>query len=425
MSILYDILLIIWFLLSIPFLLIKIIGGKAPEVRERLGFLPLNIIANCKGEDLIWIHGVSVGETVAASPLISEIRELYPHYKIIFSTVTNTGREMAKKLIAADGLIYFPFDFPWTVKKVLTLLKPKLVILMETELWPNFIRTANSMGTKVMLANGRISERSARRYKFLGSFFKEMLNKIDVLAMQSEQDLRYILDLGAEREKVFNFGNTKYDLSSNDIDPRIKGKFTNELQIEGAYPVLVVGSTHANEEEELIPVYKKLKDEYENLVMILAPRHLERLNEIQPLYEKLGIPTVRRTELISSNRKASVIFLDTIGELFSVYSVADLVFIGGTLAKIGGHNILEPAAHGKTIFVGPYMYNFKEIFQLFLKHKACIQVGNNKELTEKMLYYLKNREESEIKGRNAFNIVQENKGATKRIVGLVTELLEK
>ncbi len=425
MSIVYDILLIIWFLLSIPLLLFKVIGGKAPEVRQRLGFLPLNIIANCKGKDLIWIHGVSVGETVAASPLVTEIRKLYPHYKIIFSTVTSTGREMAKKLIAADGLIYFPFDFPWTVKKVLTLLKPKLVILMETELWPNFIRTANSMGTKVMLANGRISERSARRYKYLGSFFEEMLNKIDVLAMQSEEDFQSMLGLKAKKERVFNCGNSKYDLSADAFDPMLKSRLVNELQLEGASPVLVVGSTHAHEEEELIPVFKRLKDEYENLVMILAPRHLERLDEIQLLYEKSGIYTVRRTELKGRNRKASVIFLDTIGELFSVYSLADLVFIGGTLAKIGGHNILEPAAHGKLIFVGPYMNDFKEILQLFLRHEACIQVGNNKELTEKMLYYLKNREESEIKGRNAFNIVQENKGASKRIVGLVTELLEK
>lgn len=425
MYILYDFLLMVWFLLYTPMLIIKIISGKASKVRERLGYLPRALIDQFKGEDLIWVHGVSVGETVAAGPIVSEIRKLYPYYKVVFSTVTDTGQEMARKHIDADGFIYFPFDFPWTVRRVLTLLRPKIVILMESELWPNFIKIANKKEIKVMLANGRISDRSFRRYKYLGSFLKDMLDNIDVFAMQSAQDIKYILDLGAEKEKVFNYGNTKYDLNFSDFNPEMKNKLANELQVEGSYPILVVGSTHANEEEQLIPVYKRLKAEYENLVMILAPRHLERLNEIQSLYAKSGISTTRRTELMNSTRKAPVILLDTIGELLHVYSLADLVFIGGTLADIGGHNILEPAAHGRTILVGPNMYNFKEILSIFLKHDACIQVENLKELEDKMLFYLRNDEESGIIGINALSIVQQNRGAAKRIAGLTVEILEK
>lgn len=423
MYFIYNLLLTICFMLYIPVLLVKMIKGELVEVKERLGFLPPDIVKGNKGGTVIWVHGVSVGETVAASPLVAEIKNLYPGCRVVFSTGTNTGQEMARKLINADNFLYFPFDLSWTVKRALSRIQPDLVIIMETELWPNFIKTAHKLGSKVLLANGRISRRSANGYRLLGSFFRKAIKYVDALVMQSQEDLGSILSLGAAKERTFNYGNIKYDLGLKEIDPLLGQKLKKDLQIENSYPILVVGSSHANEEELLIPLFKRLKAEYEDFLMILAPRHPERLSEIQSLYHKAGIPTVRRTELKVKRRTTPVILLDTIGELFYVYSLADLVFIGGSLVSIGGHNILEPAAHGRPVFVGPYMFNFKEIINLFVRHDAVVQVNDIQELEEKMLFSLKNQGELRKKGKKGLEIVRTNQGATKRIINLVAELL--
>lgn len=424
MIILYHLLLLLYFIVSLPLLLLKVFTGKAAQVKEQFGFLPRALLEDLKNQKTVWIHGVSVGETVAASPICAEIRRQFPHARIVFSTVTATGRAMAEKLIPADHFIYFPFDLPMVVKRVFARIKPVLVLIMETELWPNFIKTAHQMGAKVLLVNGRISEKSFRRYRLLGSFFRDMLNKMDALIMQSPQDVDYALALGADEKRVYNYGNTKYDVK---ISPHASGgerSLQKELHLDGVSPILVVGSTHANEEELFIPLYKRVKAKFPNLVMILAPRHPERVAEIEPLYKKAGIPTIRRTELM--NRKArgeaSVIFLDTIGELLSVYRLADLVFVGGSLVKFGGHNILEPAVYGRPILVGPYMDDFTDILNLFLNHDACIQVNNPDELEAKILYYLENKHEAEEMGRNALRIVHSNQGATDKVVSLVSTL---
>src|SRR5690606_17000103 len=229
---------------------------------------------------------------------------------------TTTGRVMAEKIIPADGFIYFPIDLPMVVKRVLTRIKPAQILILETELWPNFIKIANQMGIKVILANGRISEKSYRRYQLLGPYFQEMLQKMDALVMQTQKDVDYVLALGAEKKRVYNFGNTKYDVNIPSHGRGGDRTFVETLQLGEASPILVVGSTHANEEELFIPVYQRLKAEFPDLVMVLAPRHPERVKEIESLYKKAGIPTIRRTELQNQNtqREAAVIFLDTIGE---------------------------------------------------------------------------------------------------------------
>ncbi|NLC52562.1 MAG: 3-deoxy-D-manno-octulosonic acid transferase [Firmicutes bacterium] len=426
MDFLYHLLLLLYFIAALPLLMFKVLTGKAVQVKEQFGFLPHTLLNDLKNRTVIWIHGVSVGETVAASPICAEIRKQFPQVTIVFSTVTSTGRIMAEKLIPADAFIYFPFDLPMVVKKVLAQIKPALVLIMETELWPNFIKTANQMGIKVILANGRISEKSFRRYLLLGPYFQEMLRKMDTLIMQSQKDVDYVLALGAEKKRVYNFGNTKYDVNIPSHGRGGDRTFVETLQLGEASPILVVGSTHANEEELFIPVYQRLKAEFPDLVMVLAPRHPERVKEIESLYKKAGIPTIRRTELQNQNtqREAAVIFLDTIGELLSAYRLADLVFVGGSLVKFGGHNILEPAVYGRTIFVGPYMDDYKDILSLFLNNDACIQVKDLNELEEKMLYYLKNKHEADVKGQNALKIVRSNQGATKRMVSLLAGFLK-
>lgn len=426
MYFLYDLIFIILFIIYTPVLILKMIRGKYREgLLQRFGFLPGSVRDKFKQGPTIWIHAVSVGETVAASPIVSEIKRRFPRHKILFSTVTDTGQKMARKIIQeADGYIYFPLDLSWISKRVLRIIRPELVVIMETELWPNFIKIASDFGIGVMLANGRISDKSAQRYRYLGPIIRDMLKRIDILSMQSEQDVEYILNLGADRERVYNTGNTKFDQSYAQVDPGVKENFYREFKIEPTQPVLVAGSTHPNEEEQLIPVYKRLKSEFADLLMILAPRHITRAAEIEALYQNAGIELVRRTEIEKGDpEKDLVILLDTIGELAQLYSIADLVFVGGSLVEKGGHNILEPAAHGKLVFFGPHMFNFKDNTRLLLEHKVGIQVEDTSELTEKMLYFLKNREELRARGEKAKRMIATNKGAAERTVNLAAELL--
>jgi len=421
----YDIIFIVLFILYLPFLIVKILKGKYRKgFWQRFGFIPGDELKKISTKPVIWIHAVSVGETVAASPVVQEIKRKYPDYAIVFSTVTDTGQNMAHKIIKeADAFIYFPLDLSIIIKKVLKKINPKLVIIMETELWPNFIKEADRQHISVVLANGRISDNSARTYKYLGPYLKDMLKSIDIYAMQSDQDVSYILNLGADKEKVFNTGNTKLDQNYSLVSDEQKELFYNKFKIAKGQPVLVVGSTHPNEEEQFIEVFKELKQDFNNLLMILAPRHINRTSEIEEIYSKAGIKTIRRTK-IDKRKDEPVIFLDTIGELAKIYSIADIVFIGGSLIEKGGHNILEPAAHGKLVLFGPYMFNFKESTRLLLEEDAAIQVKDTKELVEKIKTFLENPRLLSMYTERTRSILESNKGASLKTMKLLKKKLE-
>lgn len=417
MYFLYDLFLLILIIILLPFFLIKLLKGKYREgLIQRFGFLPADIRKRLEGKKIIWVHAVSVGETVAASPLVKELKRQYPGHTILFSTVTDTGQEMARKIVEeADVYIYFPLDFSFIVRKLLNIVKPELIIIMETELWPNFIRLANQKGIKIVYANGRISDRSFRTYRYLGPYLKDMLKRINLFCMQSEQDVLRIISLGADEEKVYNTGNTKLDQDYTELSPEVRDNYLREFKVQEGDKIMVIGSTHDNEEEQFIEIYKELKKEYKDLLMILAPRHIERIPEIEEKYQKAGINTIKRTE-IEKRQGESVILLDTIGELGKIYSLADLVFVGGSLVEFGGHNILEPAAHGRLVFFGPHMFDFKESARVLLENKAAIQVKDKEELKEKMKAALANYEQFSGYGEMAWNIVQTNKGASRRII---------
>jgi len=414
---LYDLFLLILIIILLPFFLIKLLKGKYREgLIQRFGFLPADIRKRLEGKKIIWVHAVSVGETVAASPLVKELKRQYPGHTILFSTVTDTGQEMARKIVEeADVYIYFPLDFSFIVRKVLNIVKPELIIIMETELWPNFIRLASQKGIKLVYANGRISDGSFRTYRYLGPYLKDMLRRIDLFCMQSELDASRIISLGADEKKVYNTGNTKLDQDYTELSPEVRDNYLREFKVQEGDKIMVIGSTHDNEEEQFIEIYKELKKEYKDLLMILAPRHIERIPEIEEKYQKAGINTIKRTE-IEKRQGESVILLDTIGELGKIYSLADLVFVGGSLVEYGGHNILEPAAHGKLVFFGPHMFDFKESARVLLENKAAIQVKDKEELKEKMKAALANYEQFSGYGEMAWNIVQTNKGASRRII---------
>lgn len=421
---LYNLLLTLLLFLFAPILLYKmLIKGRYREgFMERLGFLPAEV-SRWRTEDVIWIHAASVGETAAAASLVTELKERYPDYKILFSTMTDTGRDLAHKSIdEAEEIIYFPLDFPWIVNKVLDQIRPELVIMIETELWPNFLKAAKKFDCKTMVASGRISDGSLKSYKYFKSLLKKVLANIDILSMQSEQDADRILELGAVKERVYNNGNIKFDQEYGESGAKLESKLYDRFKLSPEQPVVVMGSTHDDEEQQLISVYQRLKDNFPELVMILAPRYIKRKEEITELYSQAGIDLVCRTE-IEQRTDEPVILLDTIGELAQVYSIADLVFVGGSLIKRGGHNILEPAAHGKLVFFGPHMFNFKDNTRMVLEHGVGIQVGDADELAEKMLYYLKHQDELEAKGRQARRMIEANQGAAERNAELAAELI--
>ncbi|MFW6007388.1 MAG: 3-deoxy-D-manno-octulosonic acid transferase [Halanaerobiales bacterium] len=425
MYIIYNIVLIILVLIYLPFIIFKIIKGEYKKnIKQRFGIIDEKIADKLKNHKVVWVHAVSVGETVAAEPIVSKFKEKHPEYKIVFSTVTETGQKMAQKIIKADQNIYFPIDFSFSVKKILNKIKPEAVVIMETELWPNFIKNAGKLGSKIMLANGRISDKSFKKYKYLKPLLKDMFRNINLFSMQSQKDKNYIIELGADKKKVVNTGNTKFDRDYTECDNEEKQKIFEEYKISSSQPVLVVGSTHPDEEKKLIPLYKELKAKFKDLVMILAPRHIKRTEEIEQMYNSENIPTIKRTN-INDRKNESVILLNTIGELAQIYSIADLVFVGGSLIEKGGHNILEPVIQGKPVFFGPYMFNFQDNVRLIKEYRAGIQVKDVNELKEKLLYYFKNEKEKKKLSNNAFKMIEKNKGASEKNVEILLELLKK
>ncbi len=391
-------------------------GKYKKGLRQRLGFIP-----ELKNEDFIWVHAVSVGEVIAASPIIDAIRKRFPKYSFLISTVTDTGQDMARKAISnPKEIIYFPLDFKWIVNKVLKSIKPKLLIMVETELWPNFIRETKKREIPLAVVNGRISPGSFKGYRVIKPFLKRVLSNIDLFCMQSELDKERIIFLGAPEEKVHTMGNVKFDGLKTKVSDR--EKLTKELKISSKDLILVAGSTHPKEEEIILDIYQKAKEEFPSLRLILAPRHPERIPEVEAICKSRNLTYVRRSQV--AGRRPQVILLDTIGELAKVYSLATVVFVGGSLVPIGGHNILEPAALGKVPLFGPYMHNFTESARLLLGGRGGIHLRDKGELLEKTLSLLKDTKEREGLGERAQRIVKEHQGASGRTVELIGKLLE-
>ena len=423
----YNAAYVMLFIVLLPlFIYRRLFKGKYRRgIKDRFGKPPTEKLSFRKENLTVWIHAVSVGETAAAAPVANKINEKYPQCSLIFSTTTDTGQNMAKKIIeGAEAIIYFPLDFSFSVKGALDRVDPDVVILTETELWPNFIRIARRRSIKLMLINGRISDDSFRGYSLIKPFMKRVLEKVDCFSMQSEKDKEHIMQLGAIPERVFNSGNTKFDMDKFQVAPEDRMKMEKHFNPDDKFPVIVAGSTHPDEEEQFLSTFTSIKEEFNGARLILAPRHIKRAEDIASLYEEAGFSTMMRTDMkenIPSNFE--VILLDTIGELAEIYSIGDLIFVGGSLVNEGGHNILEPAMQGKMVFFGPHMQNFRANVELVKHYEVGIQVENSDELTEKMLYYLRNRGEMQEKGRQARRMIEENKGAAGRNLRLFEKLI--
>ena len=423
MYFLYNILILIVFVLFVlPYYTYRLFTEKG------LGNIDEKEIEKVKGKDCIWIHGASVGEIVATSPLVKQIRKEMPERPILVSAFTVGGYNMAKQIIPeADAIIYFPLDLPFVAESLVKRIHPGVFMPVETELWPNFLRAIRERHIPVMMVNGRISEKSVKSYRYLYGIWDDMLNTVTRFCMQSSIDAEYITHLGADRDKIFVTGNTKFDQTYAEVTAEDLGKYREELGIGDAYPVIVAGSTHPGEEKVLFQAFQSVRKEYPDARLVIAPRKTTRADEIAKLASSYGYETGFRSvmkEESSSRKSYPVLLIDTIGELGRIYAIGDVVFVGGSFSNTGGHNVLEPAAHAKPILVGPSMQNFKDSYALLSKVKACKMVNNTTELTHEFLDIMKNDERRKAMGEASMQVIRENRGADVRSIMYLKDLLD-
>jgi 3-deoxy-D-manno-octulosonic-acid transferase len=380
----------------------------SPTVKQRFGMLDTP-----QKQRSIWVHAVSVGEVKAVQKLVERLRASYPGRPLVVSTVTPTGQQLAREsLKGVDYVFYFPFDFPGAVRRALNRLDPELVVVAETEIWPNFLRECRNRGTRVMMVNGRISDRSLPRYRLVRRWLKRVLDDYDVLGMQSDLDRQRIEMIGANSAKVTVFGNLKYDVISTNrpLDPPLS-QFLGQHQ-----PLWIAASTMPGEEELVLNAFDKLRERHPRLSLLIAPRHPERFDEVEQLLRSRSHGLSRRSRI---DPRSDVLLLDSIGELASTFRYATVVFMGGTLAPRGGHNILEPAAFAKPIVFGPHMENFREISELFLQARAAIQVEGAEQLSAAVDALLSDADVAAEIGANARRVVDRNTGATDRVMAFL------
>lgn len=430
MYLIYNIVAVLLIILALPVFVIRTIREKgfAERLRQSLfGLLPEETVAKLAGKDAIWLHAASVGEIVATSPVVKEIKKELPDKPILVSVVTSSGYDMAKRIIPeADGIIYFPLDLPYLSRAVISKIRPQVFLLVETELWPNFLKTAKAMKIPVLMVNGRISEKSLSRYSYFRGVLKDMLGTIVKFCMQSPLDAEYIIQLGADPKRVVVTGNTKFDQSYTTLTDEEKKLLYQTLHLQESGLIIVAGSTHSGEEELLFTAFREIIAEFPNTQLVVAPRDILRADEIIELAAGFNLQAVRRTKLEADKGAVlpNIIIIDTIGELGKIYGVADIVYTGGSLVPRGGHNILEPAAHGKPILVGPHMFNFKTSYAMLTDGGACITVKDSDELTHTIRSLFNHPEKIREMGQAALAIINENQGASRKSALLLKEVLE-
>jgi len=424
---LYSLLLLLFLLAYLPlsFLQDPTLRKYRRRLRERFAFYSPSLLKAIEGSRPLWVHAVSVGELMAASPLISELMKGNSRPKILLTTVTATGNQVAKERFPqAEGIIFFPLDFRWIVKRSLRQLRPRAVVLTETELWPHFLRACGEEGIPCILVNGRISHRSFRHYRLVRPFFRTMIRNMSLFLMQTEADLSRILHLGAPPSRVKWTGNLKFDQLTGQEGGDLGLRLKQELGIEGQSPVFIAGSTHQGEEEAALEAFLAAKEEVEELILILAPRHPERWPAVERILDQKGVAWIRRSQLLEGRgRRGDIILLDTLGELGGMYSLGSVVFVGGSLVRTGGHNILEPAFYGVPILFGPHMENFREIADLFLRSGAAMVVQDSADLSRKVIWLLRHPEEARQMGMRARSVLEQNRGATQRTLEWLRDYL--
>ena len=426
---LYSVLIVAFFAVMSPYLIYQAVRYRkyVRSLPQRLGYLPVSF--NLDGDESIWIHAVSVGEVLTARALLPELRVRYPRLRIFLSTTTMTGQDIARNnLQYVDAVFYFPFDFGFIVRRTLQLVKPRLFIMMETEIWPNLLRACNRAGVKTMLVNGRISSRAYPRYRLARWFFRPVLAHVDRFCMQSEESARRIIDIGAEPNRVVVTGSLKFDSleipGTSSAAERGQNRVLRYFRISADRPVVIAASTLKGEEEYVLEAFQRIRATMTTALLIIAPRKPERFEDVERLARRSGWNVARRNDLrVDHEPRYDVVVLDTMGELAQLYQVATAVFVGGSLVDAGGHNILEPAVFGKPIVFGPYMQNFAEIARAFLDNGAAIQVHSGRELEPVLLDLLGDPVKRARLGAAARALVEANRGARTKSLAAIAQLI--
>ena len=410
-------------LASLPYWLFQMArhGKYRKGLAERLGRIPSRLRLPGAREPVIWVHAVSVGEVLAVAGLVEELQRRFPRHRIFVSTTTDTGQALARQRFGEASVFYFPMDFAFAIRPYLRVLRPRLVVIAETEFWPNFIRLAHASGARVAVVNARISDRSWPRYRRFRGLLRRLLANVDLFLAQTHGDEERLKDIGASPERVRVTGNLKFDIPAP-APPAIVESLRESIATSAAGPMLVCGSTVDGEEPLLLKAFENLLVQHPRAVMILAPRRPERFAVVAALLEQMSIRFRRRSEWQGETLAGGVFLLDTIGELAALYALADIAFVGGSLAPQGGHNIIEPALHGVATVVGNHTENFRDIVSLFQRRDAVRIVGPA-ELPLVLLELLANDAERIALGKRAAETMRSQIGATARTAGALEELM--
>jgi 3-deoxy-D-manno-octulosonic-acid transferase len=422
MYLLYSALLATGFILSLPYWIYQMVryGKYRAGFNQRLGAVPPGITT--RTQPTIWFHAVSVGEVLAISGLVEHLRLRWPDHRVVVSTTTDTGQNLARSRFGKENVFYFPIDLGFAIEPYLQALKPELIIIAETEFWPNFLQLAKRSGARIAVVNARISDRSLPGYKRLRWGLPKVISNVDLFLAQTWEDRKRLIEIGAPEARVEVTGNLKFDISPSP-EPAVLASLRENFQKSGATPILVCGSTVDEEEERmLLQAFQNIQASYPHAVMILAPRHPERFSVVAALLESLGVRFWRRSLWNGEPISGGVILLDTIGELAAIYGLADIAFVGGSLVPKGGHNIIEPARHGVAIVVGNHYDNFRDIIWLFQMQDAVRIVGPA-ELPLVLMDLISNQAERKALGARAAEVLRSQAGATEKTFSALEKLL--
>lgn len=421
MNFLYSAAAAVALVLTAPLWLIQMArrGKYRAGLGERLGRVPARLRTANAGP-VIWVHAVSVGEVLAVSGLIGELRRKFAGHRVVISTTTATGQKLARDRFGAENTFYFPLDFAFAVRPYLRALRPVLGIVAETEFWPNFLRLARAGGARIAVVNARISDRSFPRYRRFRAVMRPVLRNVELFLTQGEEDRRRLLEIGAPSDRVQVSGNLKFDIGVPKAVPLV-ATLQDAMQRAGAGPVLVCGSTVDGEEAMLLRAFAEVLVRFPAAVMILAPRHPERFDEAASLLDACGLRWSRRSQWDGAG-DMRVFLLDSIGELAAMYALANVAFIGGSLAPRGGHNILEAAQHGAAIVVGPHTENFRDIITLFQRADA-LRVVSEEQLAPTLVELLSDDSRRRELGARAAAVLRAHSGATARTLAALESLL--
>jgi 3-deoxy-D-manno-octulosonic-acid transferase len=426
MYILYSVLVLVVFVIASPWFAYQAIRYKkyVASLGQRMGYLPVSF--NMDGDESIWIHAVSVGEVLTARPLIADLRRRYPDLRLFLSTTTLAGQQLARRSVPnVDAVFYFPFDLGLVVRRTLDLVRPRLFIMMETEIWPVLLRECRARGIRTAVVNGRLSSRSFPRYRMIRPFMRRVLDDIDRFCVQSDESARRFVEIGADPARIVVTGSLKFDSLEPSTPIRARDRVLRYFRIMPARPVIVAGSTMKGEEAAVLRAFRRIRSTSPSALLVLAPRHPERFDEVAELCRSEGWKTLRRSRdlAIDAEPRGDIVVLDTIGELAVVYQLATVVFVGGSLVATGGHNVLEPAIYGKPIVFGPHMDNFREIADACVASGAAVRLDDAAQLEVTLVELLGDPVRRARLGAAARALVEANRGAKDKTIAALESLL--